>query len=250
MADIRQGTVETGAGPITFLAGGTPAPDRPALVLLHGIQGSASAWRAVMEPLAEDGQVFAPNLRGRGGSHTPDRLEDYTPAGFAADVDAFAATIDGPFVLVGWSMGVLVALEYVARYGTDRLAGLGLVGGSAHPGGDCHWFRGETPDAIATEAAARAKALNLTETATPFAVAGSWLAARAADHRATLARVDVPTLVLHGTDDDQCPLSHGRVIADGIAGAELAVWPGCGHNPMAHDPAGVAVALGTLRGRA
>lgn len=243
MADIRQGTVETGAGPITFLSGGTPAAGRPALVLLHGIQGSASAWRAVMERLADEVHVLAPNLRGRAGSHAPDRLEDYTPAGFAADVAAFADTIDGPFVLVGWSMGVLVALEYVATCGTGRLAGLGLVGGSAHPGGECHWFRSETPGAIAEEAAARAKALNLTETATPFAVAGSWLAARAGDHRATLARVDVPTLVLHGTDDDQCPLPHGRLIADGIPGAELTVWTGCGHNPMAHDPAGVAAAL-------
>lgn len=250
MADIRQGAIEASAGPITFLSGGTPAAGKPALVLLHGIQGSASAWRAVMERLADEVHVLAPNLRGRGGSHTPDRLEDYTPAGFAADVAAFAAAIDGPFALVGWSMGVLVALGYVATYGTGRLAALGLVGGSAHPGGECPWFRGETPDAIAEEAAARAKALNLTETATPFAVAGSWLAARKADHRATLARVDVPTLVLHGTDDDQCPPSHGRLIADGIAGAELAVWPGCGHNPMAHDPAGVAAALAALARRA
>lgn len=246
MGEIRRDMVRTAAGPITFLETGSPKPGRPSLVLLHGIQGSASAWRGVMERLPEECHVVAPNLRGRGGSHVPDRLEDYTPAGFVDDVAAFTATLDGPFVLVGWSMGVLVALEYVARHGTERLAALALVGGSAHPGGECPWFRGETPDAIAEEAAARAKALNLTETATPFAVAGSWLAARAADHRPTLGRVAVPTLVLHGADDDQCPISHGRAIAAGISGAELTVWPGCGHNPMAHDPDGVAAALAAL----
>ncbi|WP_035683918.1 alpha/beta fold hydrolase, partial [Azospirillum brasilense] len=68
-------------------------------------------------------------------------------------------------------------------------------------------------------------------------------------HGRTLAAVSVPTLVVHGAADDQCPLSHGRAIADAIAGAELEVWEGCGHNPMAHDPQRLADALAAFMAR-
>ncbi|MDW7557774.1 MULTISPECIES: alpha/beta fold hydrolase [Azospirillum] len=246
---IRTGERRVATGMLTELTAGAPSAERPTLVLLHGIQGSASAWKPLMERLSPEIHALAPNLRGRAGSHAPDLLEAYGLDGFAADVAAYTAGIAGPFVLAGWSMGVLVSLEYVARHGCGRLAGLVLVGGTAHPGTECRWFAGETPERIAEEAARRAEALRLTETAAPFAVAGSWMAARRADHRGTLAAVSVPTLVVHGAADDQCPLSHGRAIADAIAGAELEVWEGCGHNPMAHDPQRLADALAAFMAR-
>ena len=246
---IRKGERRVATGTLTELTAGAPSAGHPTLVLLHGIQGSASAWTPLMERLPPSIHALAPNLRGRAGSYAPDRLEAYGLDGFAADVAAYTAGIAGPFVLAGWSMGVLVSLEYVARHGCDRLGGLVLIGGTAHPGTGCHWFAGETPERIAEEAAHRAEMLRLTETATPFAVAGSWMAARRADHRGTLAAVSVPTLVVHGAADDQCPLPHGRAIADGIAGAELQVWEGCGHNPMAHDPQRLADALAAFVAR-
>lgn len=240
---IRRGERKVATGTLTELSVGTPAPGRPTLVLLHGIQGSASAWRPLLERLPPEIHAVAPNLRGRAGSHTPDRLEDYGLDGFAADAAAYTDNLAEPFVLAGWSMGVLVGLEYVARHGCGRLRGLVLIGGTPHPGSECRWFAGETPERIAEEAARRAEALRLTETATPFAVAGSWLAVRRADHRGTLAAVSVPALVVHGADDDQCPLPHGRALAEGIGGAALEVWDECGHNPMAHDPQRLADAL-------
>ena len=246
---IRTGERRVATGTLTELSVGAPLPNRPSLVLLHGIQGSASAWRPLLRRLPPEIHATAPNLRGRAGSPVPHRLEDYGLDGFAADVAADTAGIAGPFVLAGWSMGVLVSLEYVARHGCGRLRGLVLVGGTAHPGAECRWFAGETPERIAEEAARRAEALKLTETATPFAVAGSWMAVRRADHRGTLAAVSVPTLVVHGAEDDQCPLPHGRAIADGIAGAELEIWEGCGHNPMAHDAQRLAAAVAAFMAR-
>jgi len=246
---IRSGERTTTTGTLTDLSVGAPSAERPSLVLLHGIQGSASAWRPLLERLPPGLHAVAPNLRGRAGSHTPDRLDSYGLDGFAADVAACTASLSGPFVLAGWSMGVLVSLEYIARHGCGRLRGLVLVGGTAHPGTDCRWFAGETPEQIAAEAARRAEALQLKETATPFAVAGSWMAVRRADHRGTLAAVSVPTLVVHGAEDDQCPLPHGRAIAEGIGGASLDAWEGCGHNPMAHDPQRLAAALTSFMAR-
>jgi len=43
------------------------------------------------------------------------------------------------------------------------------------------------------------------------------------------ADVRVPTLVLHGTDDDVVPLSHARAVAKGVPGAKLVTLSGGGH---------------------
>ena len=45
----------------------------------------------------------------------------------------------------------------------------------------------------------------------------------------TMAEIQVPTLVLHGTDDPFFPLAHGRALAAEIAGARLLPLEGMGH---------------------
>jgi pimeloyl-ACP methyl ester carboxylesterase len=45
----------------------------------------------------------------------------------------------------------------------------------------------------------------------------------------TMAEIQVPTLVLHGTDDPMFPLAHGQALVDEIAGARLVPLEGMGH---------------------
>jgi pimeloyl-ACP methyl ester carboxylesterase len=45
----------------------------------------------------------------------------------------------------------------------------------------------------------------------------------------TLGELDVPTLVIHGTEDPLFPLPHGQALARLISGAELLVVDGMGH---------------------
>jgi pimeloyl-ACP methyl ester carboxylesterase len=47
--------------------------------------------------------------------------------------------------------------------------------------------------------------------------------------RERLAELDVPTLVVHGTDDPLFPLGHGEALAREIPGAELLILEGAGH---------------------
>lgn len=218
-------------------------PGAPVLVLLHGIQGTGAAWDGICARLPDGWGYAVPDLRGRGLSAAPDDPAAYSLAGFAQDLGAVIDACPGPVVLVGWSMGVLVALSHVAAAGTGRLAGLVLASGTACPGADARWFQGTTAREIGAEAQARAERLALSVYARPEAVAGAWMAARQADLRPVLAQVDVPTLVIHGSADDQCPLAHGETLAAGIPGARLSVWPQGGHNLMAEDPAGFTAAL-------
>lgn len=52
----------------------------------------------------------------------------------------------------------------------------------------------------------------------------------ATDFRTDLARVDVPTLVIHGDDDQVVPFEvGGKASAELVDGAELKVYPGAPH---------------------
>ncbi len=95
------------------------------VVLLHSSASSSSQWRALMEQLAPQHRVLAPDLQGCGKStpwhfQRPLRLDD--------EVDALAEVFDraGPrFHLVGHSFGGAVALRAALRH-ADRLASLTL----------------------------------------------------------------------------------------------------------------------------
>ncbi|WP_300337152.1 alpha/beta hydrolase [Accumulibacter sp.] len=52
----------------------------------------------------------------------------------------------------------------------------------------------------------------------------------AGDRRQELARIRVPTLVIHGADDPLLPVAAGRDTARHIAGARLQIIPGMGHD--------------------
>jgi pimeloyl-ACP methyl ester carboxylesterase len=52
----------------------------------------------------------------------------------------------------------------------------------------------------------------------------------AGDRRRELARIRVPTLVIHGADDPLLPVAAGRETARYIAGARLQVIQGMGHD--------------------
>ena len=69
----------------------------------------------------------------------------------------------------------------------------------------------------------------LLETPAPIAIATS-RAMVTADLRGDLAKVDRPTVVLHGDKDASAPLEMtGRPTAAGIRGAVLKVYPGAPH---------------------
>jgi class 3 adenylate cyclase len=61
---------------------------------------------------------------------------------------------------------------------------------------------------------------------TPRAAGALWRTLLEADVRDALSSLQAPTLILHATESDIVPLSHGRYLADHIAGARLLERPG------------------------
>src|SRR2546430_11006033 len=97
----------------------------PTLVLVHGLGGPHGNWMAVAPALARDARVLAVDLAGFGRTPLGERSADVHANRILLDrfLEAVAA---GPVVLVGNSMGGLVAMMEAAL-APERVAGLVLV---------------------------------------------------------------------------------------------------------------------------
>lgn len=99
----------------------------PTVVLLHGMLGSAAYWRRVAEYLPGH-DVVALDLLGFGGSPRPSgSAYDYASHGDAVVALLDTLGLQGPVVLVGHSMGALIALRLAAER-PDRVRRLVLIG--------------------------------------------------------------------------------------------------------------------------
>jgi pimeloyl-ACP methyl ester carboxylesterase len=110
-------------------AGGTRS-----LVLLHGNMTSSVHWDVFMEALPSEYKVYAPDMRGFGESsyHTPvDSLHD-----FAMDIHEWTEKVGLlSFVLMGWSTGGGVAMDFAADHPekVEKLILLSSVGTRGYP---------------------------------------------------------------------------------------------------------------------
>ena len=243
--------------------------DRPPVLLLHGIGGGRQAWgdagSATGAALAAAGHLtLAVDFPGYGRSPT---IEPFDLAGLARSVITLIDQLDaGPVVLVGHSMGGMVAQE-LAALAPDRLAGLVLASTSpafGKPGGD--WQQAFLQDrfapldaglGMAGLAAQLVPAMVAPGTALPLLAAAQALMAavpeatyRSAvtallsfDRRAHLPAIAVPTLVTTGEHDRTAPPEVSRRMAERIPGASCSTVPGAGHLLNLEQPQAFNAAL-------
>ena len=87
---------------------------RPPIILVHGAANSATVWGFWQKELSAAGwPSFAVHLRGHGHSEQID-LSRTSMQDYAQDVHALAGQLKQPPILIGWSMGGLVAMMVAA----------------------------------------------------------------------------------------------------------------------------------------
>src|ERR1700744_1754173 len=99
------------AGRIHYAEGGERRPDRPSAVFIHGSGSGSASWGMVTARVARAAHTVAIDLPG----HGPSAAADPAALSMARYRDAVgelcAALCLGPSVLVGHSLGALVAIE-------------------------------------------------------------------------------------------------------------------------------------------
>lgn len=258
-------TTVAGAGgvPLNVVAAGDPS--RPGILLIHGLgQSYLSFERQLQSALANDYHLVSFDLRGHGNSGKPWEKAAYQDrALWAEDVKrVIAATGLKRPLLVGWSYGTMVSLDYLRAAGTGAVAGLVLVGayGGLTPPPDMRnvppaLLRARqlqlSPDLADNVAAAQATvpmlagkpmppeyvARHVAITLMMPRVAREGMFQRPLDNRDLLPALRaLPLLVNVGTLDRSTPEAHARELAKDWPGATVSVYEGVGHSPFAEEP--------------
>jgi pimeloyl-ACP methyl ester carboxylesterase len=122
-------TVETRHGRLAVSREGAG----PALVLLHGVPGSAATWAEVVARLGPDVDVVVPDLLGFGGSARPRELQALHARSQAEALLDVLDELELPTAtVVGHDFGGPVALT-LAAMAPERASGLGLLATNAFP---------------------------------------------------------------------------------------------------------------------
>lgn len=207
------------------------------IVLIHGYPLDGHSWEKQSAALLDAGyRVITYDRRGFGRSSQPTTGYDYDT--FAADLQAVIDTLDlRDVVLVGFSMGTGEVGRYLGTYGSERVAKAAFLA-SLEPfllqtddnptGVPAEVFQGieqaAKGDRFAWYDQFYSDFYNLDENLGTrigeAAVKGSWTVAAGAswyaayavvqswltDFRADIEKIDVPTLILHGTADRILPI--------------------------------------------
>ncbi len=235
-------------------------PDGVPVLLLHGYTDSWLSWEPVLPHLPGTMHAFVPTQRGHGDAERPE--DGYGLHDFDADMAAFVNTLGlGPVVIVGTSMGSIVAQRFAIDY-PERTRGLVLVAAATN------WRTPETVEFSEIVAALEdpidpgfVRGFQESTLARPLApefidaiVAESlkmparvWRAALEgcleADLADALGAIDAPTLIVSAGRDAYLPSSEQEALVAAIPGARLIVYHDAGHALHWEEPARFAADL-------
>jgi len=225
------------------------------LVLLHGLAGNSRSWVRQFEHFSRSRRVIAWDAPGYGGS------DDFDP-----DVDVFTDALKdvlqqlgvGKFVLLGHSMGGMLAGRYACRF-SEQLKGLILscthVGsgnpkGSELPAGYQSRVNDLNTMSQKDYGISRAKAMLAADTAQdifemaadisgetrPSGLANAARVINETNNAPGLPSLSLPTLVITGEVDPVVAPEKAEQLYSLISHCEKAVIPGAGHAPYLEKP--------------
>lgn len=234
----------------------------PPVVLVHALGTNSDQWQYNVADLTASGlRCISFDRRGHGRSDRP--REGYTFARLVDDLEAILDALDlRDVTLVGYSFGALEAAGYVARHGSARVARLALLcptlpcllktsdnpqglDRSAFEATFAYW-RKDYPDWLVA-GPSRVELFFRLDTFPISQGIVEWLVDMMrttsslqvqllcgaiqveADLRPALARMDVPTLVIHGDADASIPVAFGRATAKLIPASRYIEYAGAPH---------------------
>lgn len=236
--------------------------DGPVVVLSHGWPLSSDSWEAQAFHLANNGlRVITHDRRGHGRSSQPWEGNDMDH--YADDLADLIEQLDlKDIFLAGFSTGGGEISRYIGRHGTGRVAKAGLISAvpplmvktDTNPGG----LPKEVFDDLQAASLADRSQLYRDIASGPFfgfnrpgmkpsqgMIDSFWLQGMMAGHKNTydsivafsqtdftedLKKFDVPTLIIHGDDDQIVPIdAAARASKKLVPHATLKVYPGAPH---------------------
>lgn len=239
--------------------------DGPTIVLVHGFSSSLHTWEPWVEGLKADHRVISLDLP----AHGLTRIEEgyvVDMDGFVKVIDNLTGILGAEsFVIAGSSMGGNASWEFTLAH-PEKVSALVLVGASGWPETEAQKESEPFVFKLLDNSIARSLLKDLDMTmlirgglqdsfvddsfVTDQMVKRYAMLSRAPGRRAAilemmasndarrvatpelLQAIKVPTLVLHGDQDNLVPVENGRKFGDVIEGAETVIYENVGHLPQ------------------
>ncbi|MDI1434806.1 alpha/beta fold hydrolase [Polyangium sorediatum] len=227
-------------------------PEGPEVLFVHGLSQSHLAWAPqIQSRLADDFRIITYDLRGHGVSDKPIEAKYYEEDRRWGD--ELRAVIEGAGlkrpVVVGWSLGGVVILDYLRAYGDAALGGVVFVDAVTRLD---RALLGEMPPLTSEDLPTRLGAMrqflrDCFVVPPPPAAFETMLAYNAmvpASVQAAVGHIpldgadealralSVPALVIHGAEDRHAKVAMATRTASLVRGARLSLYEGVGHAPF------------------
>lgn len=238
---------------LNLVANGT-STDKPALLIAHGLFGSARNWGAIAKRLSDDRQVLTVDMRNHGASPWHD---SHSYPDLADDLRQVIDKVDGPVDLLGHSMGGKAAMVLAAQHpGAVRRLIVADIAPVAYGHTQSHLIdamRRLDPEAVATRGEANDALSEWVEDPGVRAFLLQSLDLKTSKWRLNLdtlerdmplilgfpeidGRFEGPVLFLAGADSDYVLQEHRPDIKRLFPSARFAKIPGAGHWLHADKP--------------
>lgn len=237
--------------------------DGPAILFIHGYAASHLVWGEQFSgSLTAEYRLIAIDLRGHGASEKPLQADKYRDSDlWADDIDAVirARELD-EVTLVSWSYGGYIVMDYLRSYGDEAVNGLIFVAALTKQETEDgqSFFADQLPEILKGMVSPDIQ----TSIHSTRAFVGNWtvdplkrdryeaflgsammvpsevrraLSGRGLMNDDILAEIDVPTLLIHGDEDQIIKLNSSKHTAKTVPDAELRVYEGIGHTPQVED---------------
>ena len=263
-AGLRSRYVEGAGGvPLNVVEAGKSG--MPTLVFIHGLGQSHLSWEfQLRSALAGKYHLVAYDLRGHGNSGKPWLASDYAaPDVWSEDLERVLKATDAQQpVLVTWSYGTWVAVDFLKVHSPDAISGLVMIGGLGGliaPPPPSSQERSEEGERLSRlgqsgwleDSFERGEGVNprwFSQTSAVNAMlppyARPLILARSFDNSDALERMSMPTWFVVGDQDVTLSPEDAASIARRLPDARLTVFEGSGHLPFAEEPAKFNEALG------
>ncbi len=234
------------------------------IVFIHGFSESGDIFRIQKRALSKKYKVITYDIRGHGRSNI---------ANYGLNINRLSIDLEELIiylnlqnvVLVGWSMGASVLLDYIDKFGTGKIDKICIVDKGPKTLNDDSWKLGLYHGKYNIEDFEKDLhllrfnfkrfikkftyniSLNLSERELQIAMAkmqknspivlyNLWKSMGLSDHRHTLEKVDIDTLIIFGGKSHLYSVKTGEYLRDNIRRSKLEIFDENGHLLVLENP--------------